>query len=91
MAIRLPVIKLHWDFIRTGKQGRGLLNGFSRKAMALAGADVHSDKPALFKTNTEKNYADAGNQSSYKGFLPYADFREMLQRKRYRRSCDCYA
>lgn len=76
-----PSDKLTIGFIGTGKQGRILLNGFSKKAMVLAGADVHADKLALFKANTTKIYAEAANQSSYKGFTAYPDFREMLERK----------
>lgn len=76
-----PSDKLSVGFIGTGKQGRILLNGFSKKAAVLAGADVHADKLALFKANASKLYAEAANQSSYKGFTAYADFREMLERK----------
>lgn len=76
-----PSDKISLGFIGTGKQGRGLLNGFSKKAMVVAGADVHADKLSLFKTNAAKLYADASNQSSYKGFTGYGDFREMLERK----------
>ena len=76
-----PSDKLSVGFIGTGKQGRLLLNGFSKKATVLAGADVYGDKLALFKANATKLYADATNQSSYKGFTGYADFRELLERK----------
>jgi predicted dehydrogenase len=76
-----PSDKLSVGFIGTGKQGRILLNGFSKKAMVLAGADVHADKLALFKSNTEKIYAEAANQSSYSGFTAFTDFRQMLEKK----------
>lgn len=76
-----PSGKLNLGFIGTGKQGRILLNGFSKKATVLAGADVHADKLALFKKNAEKIYAEATNQQGYKGFSAYPDFREMLDRK----------
>lgn len=76
-----PSDKLNLGFIGTGKQGRILLNGFSKKATVLAGCDVHADKLALFKKNAEKIYAEAANQSDYKGFTAYSDFREMLERK----------
>ena len=73
--------KIAIGFIGTGKQGRGLLNGFSKKATVLAGADPHGDKLALFKNNAQKIYAEATGQGSYKGFSDYTDFREMLERK----------
>jgi len=76
-----PSDKLTVGFIGTGKQGRILLKYFGTKVQTLAGADVDSRKLALFKTNAEKLYADANGQSSWNGITPYADFREMLQRK----------
>lgn len=76
-----PSDKLTLGFIGTGKQGKILVKGFASKAQVLAGADVDSQKLALFKTITEKLYADANGQPAYKGLSTYADFRELLQRK----------
>jgi predicted dehydrogenase len=76
-----PSDKLSIGFIGTGKQGRGLLNGFSKKSMVIAAADVDSRKLALFKSNAEKLYAEATDKTSFKGITGYADFREMLVRK----------
>ena len=76
-----PSDKINIGFIGTGKQGRGLLNGFSKKSTVVAGADVHADKLALFKSNAEKLYAQMAGQPTYKGFTSYVDFRELLERK----------
>ena len=76
-----PSDKLNIGFIGTGKQGRILLNRFATKSTVVAGADVHGDKLALFKSNIEKQYAELTGQTMYKGFSSYSDFREMLERK----------
>ena len=76
-----PSDKVTLGFIGTGKQGRGLLNGFSKKGMVLAAADVDNQKLSLFKTNAEKIYSEIADKNAYKGITTYADFREMLQRK----------
>ncbi|MEP7141583.1 MAG: Gfo/Idh/MocA family oxidoreductase [Ferruginibacter sp.] len=76
-----PSDQLTLGFIGTGKQGRGLVNDFAKKAQVLAGSDADAQKLALFKTNTEKLYADLKNKPKYSGFTGYADFREMLERK----------
>ena len=76
-----PSDKLNLGFIGTGKQGRILLNRFATKSTVLAGSDVHAEKLALFKSNVEKLYAEQTKQSTYKGFVTYPDFREMLERK----------
>ncbi len=57
------------------------MKGFASKAQLIAGADVDSKKLALFKSMTEKAYADANSQSSWKGFTAYNDFRELIARK----------
>jgi predicted dehydrogenase len=76
-----PSDQLTVGFIGTGKQGRGLINGFANKTQVLAGSDVDSQKLALFKSIAEKKYAEQKKQSNYSGFTGYADFREMLERK----------
>lgn len=76
-----PSDKITLGFIGTGKQARGLVKGFANRAQVLAGADVDSRKLTLFAQITQKLYAEANNQDQYKGFTPYADFREMLERK----------
>ena len=68
-------------FIGTGKQARGLVKGFSSKAIVLAGADVDSQKLDLFKHNTESLYAAARAKLTYSGFTAYHDFNEILTRK----------
>ena len=79
-----PSDKITIGFIGTGKQGRGLLNGFSKKGVVLAASDVDSQKLALFKANLAKINADAaagGTSSSHKDLDTYPDFRELLARK----------
>lgn len=76
-----PSEKLTLGFIGTGKQGRGLINGFSKKAQVIAGADADSKKLSVFKSITEKLYAEANGQSAYSGFTSFTDFRELLNRK----------
>src|SRR5688500_11750572 len=76
-----PSDKITLGFIGTGKQSRGLLNGFSKKGMVLAGSDVDSQKLELFKANATKLYAQLTEQTTWKGMDTYADFREMLERK----------
>ncbi|MEJ7588844.1 MAG: Gfo/Idh/MocA family oxidoreductase [Ferruginibacter sp.] len=76
-----PSDQITLGFIGTGKQGRGLINGFANKAQVLAGSEVDTQKLSLFKTSTEKLYAHIKQKPSYKGFTGYADFREMLERK----------
>lgn len=62
-----PSEKLTLGFIGTGKQGRGRVNGFAKKGQVVAGADVDSKKLMLFKSITEKLYAEANGQSVYSG------------------------
>lgn len=76
-----PSDKLNVGFIGTGKQGRILMNYFFGKIQIVAGSDVDSQKLALFKSLTEKKYAEAKDQPAYNGLTTYADFREMLERK----------
>jgi predicted dehydrogenase len=76
-----PSDRINIGFIGTGKQARGLVKGFATKAQVLAGADVDSKKLALFQQITEKLYADVKEKTDYKGFTPYADFRQLLERK----------
>jgi len=68
-----PSEKLTVGFIGTGKQGRGLVNGFAKKAQVIAGADVDSKKLALFKSITEKLYAETNGQSAYSGFTSFTE------------------
>src|SRR5258706_15248222 len=72
-----PSDRINLGFIGTGKQGRGLLRSFADKAQIIAGADVDSQKLALFQSLTEKAYAAATDKNEYKGFKGYADFREL--------------
>ncbi|HEY8893742.1 MAG TPA: Gfo/Idh/MocA family oxidoreductase, partial [Niastella sp.] len=76
-----PSDKLNVGFIGTGKQGRLLMKYFWGKVQMVAGSDVDSQKLALFKTLTEKQYAEEKQQAAYNGLATYADFREMLERK----------
>jgi len=76
-----PSDKITVGFIGTGKQGRGLLNGFSKKSMVIAASDVDAQKLSLFKSNAEKIYAESADKASYTGIKTYPDFREMLERK----------
>jgi predicted dehydrogenase len=54
---------------------------FWGKVQVVAGSDVDSQKLALFKSLTEKQYAAEKQQSAYNGLSTYADFRELLERK----------
>jgi len=76
-----PSDKLTLGFIGVGKQGRGLVNSFAKKTQVLAAADVDQQKLMLFKSITEKLYAEATEQPTYKGLDTYGDFRELLNRK----------
>jgi predicted dehydrogenase len=76
-----PSDKINLGFIGTGKHGRGLMKSFADKAQIVAGSDVDTKKLALFQSLTEKAYAAAADQTSYKGFKGYADFNEILHRK----------
>jgi predicted dehydrogenase len=76
-----PSDRITLGFIGTGKQARGLVNNFFKKAQVLAGADVDTKKLSLFKTRTEKLYADARDLPAYSGLTEYTDFRELLARK----------
>ncbi len=76
-----PSDKLTTGFIGTGKQARGLMKSFAAKTQVVAGADVDSKKLDLFKSMTEKAYAEANDQSSWKGFSAYGDLRELIARK----------
>ena len=66
-------------FIGTGKQARGLMGNFARRAKVIAGCDVYERKLAQFKYNTEQQYQRL-NQSA-EGFISYKDFRELLNNK----------
>ena len=76
-----PSEKITVGFIGVGKQGRGLIKSFSQKTQVLGAADVDHQKLMLFKSITEKLYADAPGLPTYKGLDTYADFRELLHRK----------
>lgn len=76
-----PSDRINLGFIGTGKQSKSLVNSFKKIAQTVAGADVDSTKLAAFQTLTQKLYADVSQQQTYKGFTPYSDFREMLERK----------
>ncbi len=74
-----PSDQITLGFIGTGKQARGLVREFAKRAMVVAGCDVDSRKLDRFKTITEEAYTKAG--SSAKGFKTYKDFRELLANK----------
>lgn len=76
-----PSDKITLGFIGTGKQAKSLVKSFKDIAQTIAGADVDKQKLAAFQKITEAYYAEASQQTAYKGFTGYADFREMLQRK----------
>lgn len=76
-----PSDQINIGFIGTGKQSRDLLNSFFEKAQIVAGSDVDFNKLELFRTRTEKAYANMKGLSSYKGFKGYKDFRNLLERK----------
>lgn len=76
-----PSDQLTIGFVGTGKQGRGLLNGFAAMSQVVAASDVDQRKLELFRSNAEKKYAEIKGQTSYGGMRTYADFREMLERK----------
>jgi len=77
----VPSDRINLGFIGTGKQSRYLVRSFKDIAQTVAGSDVDKQKLALFQNITQKYYADATQKISYKGFTPYADFRELLVRK----------
>jgi predicted dehydrogenase len=74
-----PSDRITIGFIGTGKQARGLVREFSRRAQVIAGCDVDSRKLENFRTITGELYTRAG--SSAKGFKMYKDFRELLGNK----------
>ncbi len=76
-----PSDKIVLGFIGTGKQARGLVKNFGSRAQVVAGADVDSQKLALFKQITDKIYADTTPKTSYAGLKTYPDFSDILQRK----------
>lgn len=66
-------------FIGTGKQARGLMNQFRKQAVRILGAsDVDSSKLQLFRSLTEKAYAENTGLKPADGFRSYADYRELL-------------
>ncbi|MBE7175097.1 MAG: Gfo/Idh/MocA family oxidoreductase [Mucilaginibacter polytrichastri] len=76
-----PSDQLSIGFIGTGKQARGLVGNFTGIANVICGADVDKQKLALFRSITEKKYAETREKSSFKGFQEHADFRDILGRK----------
>ncbi len=74
-----PSDQITLGFIGTGKQARGLLNEFAKRAKVVAGCDVDSRKLDRFKTLTEEQYAKLG--SSAKGFKSYKNFKDLLGNK----------
>ncbi len=76
-----PSDRINLGFIGTGKQGKILLNYFKGIAQTVAGADIDKTKLAAGKALAEKYYADASGKETYKGYTPYSDFRELLDRK----------
>ena len=74
-----PSDEISLGFIGTGKQARGLLGSFARKAKVIAGCDVDSRKLENFKKLTEDRYARS--ETPLKGFKAYRDFRELLNNK----------
>jgi len=74
-----PSDQITLGFIGTGKQARGLADGFAEKTRIIAAAEVDSQKLTLFKTvvaNSYKKYKRTNNE-----IAGYGDFREMLLRK----------
>jgi len=76
-----PSDKITLGFIGTGKQARGLGKQFAPKAQVLAAADVDKQKLELFKTSTEKIYAELKDTTGYKGIDTYGDLSQILTRK----------
>ena len=76
-----PSDQFQLGFIGTGKQGRILSGYFKNVAQVIAGADVDSQKLALFEKNLQKNMAESKLKDNYKGFTGYSDFRELIERK----------
>jgi predicted dehydrogenase len=76
-----PSDRITLGYIGTGKQSRDLVRSFAPKAEALAASDVDAQKLELFKKVAVGAYAKAGASSSNQGLTPYADFRQLLDRK----------
>ncbi len=78
-----PSDRLNLGFIGTGKQGKILLGYFNKytQAQAIAGSDADSKKLAAFHQAAQKAAGEKAGTQPYKGFSPYPDFRELIQRK----------
>ena len=74
-----PSDQITLGFIGTGKQARGLLGDFSKKAKIIAGCDVDSRKLEHFKKLATDRYAAQG-LSGYE-IKTYKDFRDLLKNK----------
>lgn len=78
-----PSDKITMGWIGAGRQGMYLQGAFlkSGEAQIVGVADVYKAKVDNFINNANKFYADAGQQSSYKGCTGYNNFTELLDRK----------
>lgn len=78
-----PSDKLNLGFIGTGKQGKILLGYFYKntQTQAIAASDVDTKKLAAFQTAAQDFAAKSAGRDSYKGFTPYSDFRDLINRK----------
>lgn len=78
-----PSDKITMGWIGAGRQGLYLQGAFlkTNEAQLVGVADVYKTKVDNFINITNKFYADAGQQSSYKGCTGYNNFTEILERK----------
>jgi len=76
-----PSDRINIGFIGTGKQARGLAESFSPIAQLVAGADIDTEKLAAFAAKVQELAAKAAGTTTYKGFTPYANFQQILDRK----------
>ncbi len=66
-------------FIGTGKQAKGLLNQFKKQPVRILSAcDVDATKLSLFKSLSEKAYAESTGKAPAGGFKGFTDYRELL-------------
>lgn len=77
-----PNERITLGFIGTGKQARGLLNGFLRReeTQVLAVCDVDKTRREHSQQIVNKFYSEQKNSGTYKGCEVYNDFRELLSR-----------
>lgn len=78
-----PSDKITLGWIGAGRQALNLQKSFFNAggSQILAVTDVYKTKADNFVNITNKFYADAAQQNSYKGCTPYNNFMEMLERK----------